>query len=414
MHNICGLDFGTSNTISTVYKGGKTVMVPFESNSKSLPSSVFFPFEEIDKPIYGDLATNTYVNNGYGRYMKSFKRILGTQFFEQGTALKPGTNIFFHDIIVNYLKHVKNTTEAYLEGETDYVVVGKPVRLSEKEKGGNSGIAQLESILKNVGYKNYSFLEEPIAAAYYHKDKIANNSLAIVADLGGGTCDFTIVGINENKKDLNILSTSGISLGGTDIDSNFALEVFFPELGYKTIDKFKGLTLPALPYRLASDWNKITTSLYTQKTAFLVRKMINNAKYKEKVIQLKSLIENKKAHSLLNQIEQTKIKLSETAELKFNSEFISNASLDISKVLLEESINGVVDKIIKTANDCCTQAGVNEKAINYLILTGGTSKMPLIKQLFKERFSEAKLIESNSMDSVALGLLEKAKKDMNL
>lgn len=414
MHNICGLDFGTSNTISNVYKDGKTVMVPFENNSKSLPSSVFFPFEEIEKPIYGDLATNTYVNNGYGRYMKSFKRILGTQFFEQGTALKPGTNIYFHDIIVNYLKHVKNTTEKFLGGETDYVVVGKPVRLSDKENGENSGIGQLESILKNVGYKNYSFLEEPIAAAYYHKDRIENKSLAIVADLGGGTCDFTIVEINKNKKDLNILATSGVSLGGTDIDSNFALEVFFPELGYKTLDKFKGLTLPALPYRLASDWNKITTSLYTKKTEFLVRKMINNAKHKEKVTQLKSLIENKKAHSLLNQIEQTKIKLSETNILNFKSEFISNASLDISKALLEDSIHTIVAKIIKTANDCCKLAGVNENAINYLILTGGTSKMPLVKQLFEETFYNAKLIENNSMDSVALGLLEKAKKDMNL
>ncbi len=414
MQNICGLDFGTSNTISTVYKGGKTIMVPFENNNKSLPSSVFFPFEAIDKPIYGDLATNTYVNNGYGRYMKSFKRILGTQFFEQGTALKPGTNIFFHDIIVNYLKHVKEKTEDFLGGETDYVVVGKPVRLSEKEKGANSGITQLESILKSVGYKNYSFLEEPIAAAYYHKEKIDKNSLAIVADLGGGTCDFTVVGINEDKKDLNILATSGISLGGTDIDSNFALEVFFPELGYKTIDKFKGLTLPALPYRQASDWNKITTLLYTKKTEFLVRKMINNAKYKEKVVQLKSLIENKKAHSLLNQIEQTKIKLSDTKELMFSSEFLSNTNLTISKSLLEDAINGVISKIVATANDCCLQAGVNEKSIDYLILTGGTSKMPLVKQLFKETFSKAKLIENNSMDSVALGLLEKAKKDTNL
>lgn len=411
MNNICGLDFGTSNTISTVYQNGSTVMVPFEGN-KSLPSCVFFPFKEIDNPIYGDVATNTYVNSGYGRYMKSFKRILGTPFFDQGTNLKPGTNILFHDIIVDFLKHVKKKTEAFTKKETDYVVVGRPVRLSEGGKDDdNSGIHQLESILKEVGYKNYSFLEEPIAAAYYHKKSLENKSLAIIADLGGGTCDFTIVEINNN--DLSILSTSGVSIGGTDLDSYFALKAFFPELGYKSVDKFKGLALPDSPFRNASDWNKITTSLYTFKTEMLVKKMVGNAKYPEKVSQLQKLVTDKNAHSLLGEIEDTKIKLSETEGLNFNSKFIPNASnLNITKDLLENAIGNSVHKILKTSSECCKLAGVEEKAIDYLILTGGTSKTPFIKELFKETFLNAKLIENNSMDSVALGLLEKAKMDV--
>ncbi len=415
MKNICGLDFGTSNTISTVYKDNRTIMVPFEGINKSLPSCVFFPFEEIEKPIYGNLATDTYVNNGYGRYMKSFKRILGTSFFEKGTNLKPGTNIFFHDIIVDYLKYIKNKTEEFTGRETDYVVVGKPVRLSEENNESNSGISQLESILKHVGYKNYSFLEEPIAAAYYHKKRLKDNSLAIVADLGGGTCDFTVVEVNGKKKDLNILSTSGVSLGGTDIDSHFALKAFFPELGYKSPDKFKGLILPDTPFRYASDWNKITTSLYTLKTELLVKKMVNNAKYKEKIIQLQKLINDKNAHSLLDQIEATKIKLSEKSSIAFNSKFMPNSmNLTITKNILENSIENIVSKILNTSNHCCVKAGVKKEAIDYLILTGGTSKMPLIKKLFKETFFNAQLIEKNSMDSVALGLLEKAKKDLDI
>lgn len=414
MKNICGLDFGTSNTISTVYKDGKTVMVPFEQNT-SLPSCVFFPFKDIQSPIYGSIATDTYVNNGYGRYMKSFKRILGTPFFKQGTSLKPGTTILFHNIIVDYLKYVKKETELFTGKETDYVVVGKPVRLSENENGANSGITQLEAILKDVGYKNYSFLEEPIAAAYYHKDRLKEKSLAIVADLGGGTCDFTIVEVQDKNKELQILATSGVSLGGTDIDSSFALKSFFSELGYKTPDKFKGLQLPDTPYRYASDWNKITTSLYTLKTEFLVKKMMGNARDKEKVAQFYELIQHKKAHSLLSEIENTKIKLSDIRELNFKSELIPKTNdLKITKSLLEIAIKDIVDKIINTSLKCCELAGVKKTDINYLILTGGTSKMPLIKEVFTENFANAALIENNAMDSVALGLLEKAKKDIGL
>jgi hypothetical chaperone protein len=414
MDNVCGLDFGTSNTISTVYKEGKDIMVPLEGCNKSLPSSVFFPFNEIENPIYGDLATNTYINNGYGRYMKSFKRILGTTFFDQRTVLKPGFSISFQEIIIDYLKYVKNKTEEFTKQETDYVVIGKPVRLSENVNGPNSGIAQLEAILKKVGYKNYSFLEEPIAAAYYHKKNLENKSFAIVADLGGGTCDFTIVEINNKEKDLNILSTSGISLGGTDLDSLFALKTFLPELGYNSIDKFKGITLPSTPFRDAADWNKITTSLYSKKTEMLVRKMVANSKYPEKVTQFQKLINDKNAHSLLSEIEETKIKLSQKESIDFKSKFIPNTvDLNITKSVLESSIENSVHKILNTASECCTLAGLEKTAIDYLILTGGTSKMPLIKQLFKDTFSNAKLIENNSMDSVALGLLEKAKKDIS-
>lgn len=411
MKNICGLDFGTSNTISSVYKKHTNQLVDLEKGNTSLPSAVYFPFEDLRSPIYGELATNTYINNGYGRYMKSFKRTLGTSFFEQGTILKPGYRVFFRDIIVDYIKHVKNKTEIYTEKEIDYAVIGKPVRLNNSSSiGENSGINQLESILKEVGYKNYSLLEEPIAAAYYHKNRIGNNSIALVADLGGGTCDFTAVEMNNDV--LKILATSGIAIGGTDLDSSFALTNFYPELGYRTIDKFKGLTISDKPYRAASDWNNITTQLYTPKIEMLVKKMLTTAKEKEKVFQLLEIIKNKKAHSLLSEIEDVKIKLSNKNEISFNSSHMANnTSLIINKMSFEESIKSMALKIIKTATACCELSSIKKEDVKYLILTGGSSKIPFIKNLFISNFSNAELIENNAMDSVALGLLEKAKAD---
>ena len=410
MKNVCGLDFGTSNTISSTYLNNKNQLVPLEGNNFSLPSAVYFPFDNIKQPIYGDNATNIYINNGYGRYMKSFKRTLGTSFFEQGTILKPGYRILFRDIIVAYIKHVKHLTEKCINNEVDYVVIGKPVRLNNDRLKLNSGVLQLESILKEVGYKNYSLLEEPIAAAFYHKNKIKNNSIALVADLGGGTCDFTTVETNDNK--LKILATSGITLGGTDLDSSFALNNFYPELGYKSIDKFKGVTLSDKPYRAAADWNNITTQLYTPKIDFLVKKMITTAKEKDKVLQFYDLVVNKKAHSLLTEIENTKISLSNTEKIIFNSTHIPNTiDLKVTKNAFEISINAMVAKIIKTAGTCCELSQTKKESIKYLILTGGSSKIPLVKNLFKVNFPNAELIENNSMDSVALGLLEKAKYD---
>ena len=57
MSTIIGLDFGTSNTVATVYNNGKSTMVPLEDENASLPSSIFFPFSDLEKPIYGNIAT---------------------------------------------------------------------------------------------------------------------------------------------------------------------------------------------------------------------------------------------------------------------------------------------------------------------------------------------------------------------
>ena len=54
MKNICGLDFGTSNTISSIYKNNSNCLVPLEDSNTSLPSAIYFPFEDIKKPIYGE------------------------------------------------------------------------------------------------------------------------------------------------------------------------------------------------------------------------------------------------------------------------------------------------------------------------------------------------------------------------
>ena len=410
--SIIGLDFGTSNTVATVYNNGKSTMVPLEDENASLPSSIFFPFSDLEKPIYGNIATEAYVKNGYGRYLKSFKRVLGTPFYTQGTLLKPGYKIQFHKLIVDYLKYVKEKVEIFIQNDIDYAIIGKPVRFSQDQDSQNSGVAQLELILKDVGFKDYSFLEEPIAAAYFHINKVTINSKAIIADLGGGTCDFTIVERNNLESEFEILSTSGVSLGGTDIDSNFALNIFYPDLGYKSLDKYKGLPLPDKPYRYASDWNLITNLLYTPKIEMLVKKMVNNSQEKEKLNQFQKIVSDKQAHSLLGQIENTKIELSNKNNLTFKSHLMPNSSgLAVSRDDLNNSIKHITDKIIKASDECCELASVNNDSIDYLILTGGTSKLPLLKELFTLKFPNAKVISDNSMDAVSKGLLTKAIKN---
>lgn len=373
-----------------------------------MPSAVFFPFDISRKPVYGSKATEIYTNDGRGRYMKSFKRILGTPFFNQGTTFRPGIRLKFHDIIVDYLKNIKSITESQTGKAIEYVTIGKPVRLSEDHS--IDGISQLEAILNEVGFTKFSFVEEPIAAAYFHKKNIPPQSYTLVADLGGGTCDFSLVYKNsEQSQSLDIKATSGISIGGTDIDSHFALACFFEYMGYKSVDKFKGLVLPDTLYRYAADWNKITTSLYTPKSDILIRKLLKIAKKKEEVEKLFFIIEHKKAHSVLQSIETCKIELSESNPNTFYNQWLYDKPLSITTRNLDDAIKNLVTTIVKTALECLVPSQIEPGQIAQLILTGGTSKLPFLKKQFAETFKNATIIDNNTMNSVVYGLLEKAK-----
>lgn len=407
---ICGIDFGTSNTLSAVYDQGKEQLVALENDAFSMPSAIFFPFEDADNPVYGTAATQAYMNEGYGRYMKSFKRILGTPFFQQGTLFKPGTRLKFHDVLVNFLKTIKTTTEAQTGKAIDYVVIGTPVRLSEDNS--IDGIAQLKAVLNDVGFSHFSFVEEPIAAAYFHKKNITAGSYTLIADLGGGTCDFSLVYKNSQQPaSLDIVATSGISIGGTDVDSVFALACFFTYIGYKTPDKFKGLTLPDTLYRYAADWNRITTSLYTPKSDILIRKLLKIAKEKAKLETFFSMIQNKRAHDVLQSIETYKIHLSESKRAPFYNTWLHKKPLHIPESSLNDAVKALVDSIVKTAVTCVSSGKIEPHQVEQLVLTGGTSKLPVLKQQLSETFKNATVIDTNTMDSVAYGLLEKAKMD---
>ena len=144
----------------------------------------------------------------------------------------------------------------------------------------------------------------------------------------------------------------------------------------------------------------------------LVKKMVNNSQEKEKLNQFQKIVSDKQAHSLLGQIENTKIELSNKNNLTFKSHLMPNSSgLAVSRDDLNNSIKHITDKIIKASDECCELASVNNDSIDYLILTGGTSKLPLLKELFTLKFPNAKVISDNSMDAVSKGLLTKAIKN---
>ncbi len=119
---ICGLDFGTTNsTFSYLGDDGQVQLVPLEQGKETLPTAVFFNFEE-GESFYGREALSQYVEGEFGRLMRALKSVLGTSLMADKTQVQ-GKLVAFEDIIARFLKEMKTRAEQHTSQSFDSVVL---------------------------------------------------------------------------------------------------------------------------------------------------------------------------------------------------------------------------------------------------------------------------------------------------
>ena len=185
----CGIDFGTSNSsIAVASADGKPYLVAVEDSQPTIPSTVFY--EPGHLPLFGHQALSAYLHGREGRFMRSLKRVLGTDLMLSGTIVN-GKSVKFENILAQFVGYLKHQAEENVKDELTDVVMGRPVHFRDNdEKGDREAERQLENIARRVGFKNIVFQYEPIAAAFAHEPRISGEKLACFIDFGGGTSDF--------------------------------------------------------------------------------------------------------------------------------------------------------------------------------------------------------------------------------
>lgn len=107
----CGIDFGTTNSAVSVVTQGKTPeLIRFGKGKETIPTAIFFPEENTYCPTFGDEAVAQYINGAVGRFMRSLKRILGTDLMDMKTEVND-VRLSYEDIILRFLKYLKETAE---------------------------------------------------------------------------------------------------------------------------------------------------------------------------------------------------------------------------------------------------------------------------------------------------------------
>lgn len=407
----CGIDFGTSNTTVAIAQENidQITLVPLEEEHLTIPSTIFFPAES-PRVVFGRKAINAHVAQEDGRFMRSFKRVLGTSLMKEGTHIS-GRKTKFEHIIGHFIEDIKNKAELLVDREIQYVVAGRPVHFVDgNDKADKEAEGQLEAIFTAAGFKHIRFQYEPIAAAFAHELTMGDaERLAVVMDIGGGTSDFTVMKLSEcyiNKQDRqeDILSNAGVRIGGNDFDRALSLKCFMPLLGLGSQWGSKGLGFPITPFFDLSELSKIQY-MYTQKYKRDLKELISQSNNKILTHRLLSIVEEEQGHTLMSAVEETKIQLSSYDQTTADLSFIeANLQAHIDRMQFEDSLYGNLESIQKTINDCIVMAGVKADDVALVILTGGGTAIPLIQKITRRIFPHAEISDGNRLSSVGFGL----------
>ena len=410
----CGIDFGTSNsTVALAGGGGGARLIELEGGKTALPSAIFFR-DGGGGQLFGRAGIDAYLRGDEGRLIRGLKKILGTSLMEERTMLG-NRPVYFTAILETFIRHLKSRADDAAGADVENVVMGRPVHFHDNDHDADQ-LSQntLEKIARAAGFKNVEFLYEPIAAAFAHEAKVEGEKLAIVIDLGGGTSDFTVIRIARDKMDKpdradDILATGGVRIGGTNFDSRLSLHGFMPYLGLGTVyrdmfDADKWLEMPLTPYAQLSDWPMVHQA-QTQAAIAQTVDLKRRAYEPEKIERLLRVQENHLGHALLEEVEITKIAL--TAQARFEAslgELESTLRFPVTRREFETAIRADVNGIFKAMNACLKQAGLPPDRIDLVILTGGSTELPVINKTVADMFPHAQVSQGNRLDSVGLGL----------
>ena len=411
--SFCGLDFGTSNSAIGVVNHDDVTMIPLESGESLIRTAIFIDDEE-KAFLYGREGVNSYLDGHQGRLMLSIKSVLGTPLMHEKTHVL-NEMVPFTSIIGLFIAEVKKRAEQVCGHDITDVVLGRPVRFNDTNDALD---AQAENALREVaekqGFKNIEFQLEPIAAAKAFQSNHNIEGNLLIVDIGGGTSDFTILTSDASKsgEDFEVLGTSGIHLGGTNLDQVLALNKVMPELGMNSFMRAMNgtdISIPSAWFHQLSTWHEINR-LYPPTTIKSIQDALITSLDKKRTDRLINVLKGKQGHRILEDVEHCKRRLSDSDRAAISLDAIeAGLNIEVGKSEFEQAIDPTISSIRDKINELVTQCGLRNNNIDYVFYTGGTTLIPMVQNTINHMLPNAKALTGDMLHSVGIGLTLDAK-----
>ena len=407
MANACGVDFGTSNSTVGWVRPGQPTLLPLEDGKATLPSVVFFNADD-DQVRYGRAALADYLEGYDGRLMRSLKSLLGTSLMEGQTEVG-GRALPFRQLLGHFIGEVKRRAECEAGRSFERAVFGRPVYFVDDDPDADR-LAEdtLAGIARAVGFTEIGFQYEPIAAAFDYESRIEREELVLIADIGGGTSDFSLVRLGParaartDRRD-DILATGGVHIGGTDFDKYLSLASVMPLLGHGST-LLSGASVPSSYYFNLATWHTINQA-YTRKSIAQLADLVRDAAEPDKLKRLQRLIDDRAGHWLAMRVEEAKIGLSDVPEVQLDLDRLDPPELlRVHRDLFTDAIAGMIDSVGATVQRLLDEAGVAPERVDTVFFTGGSSGVASLRERIAAIVPDARRVEGDLFGSIGAGL----------
>ena len=403
----CGLDFGTSNTTFGSTIDNVPSLVPLEGGETTIPSAIFY--ERDGAVLIGRKAIEAYIDGVPGRLMRSLKSVLGTSLIDETTQVGR-IRSSFRDVIAYYLGAVKRRAEQAAGRAFRNVVHGRPVHFVDNAPDADRRAeATLQTIVREIGFANVAFQFEPIAAALDYERQIIREEIALIADIGGGTSDFSIVRLSPDRhhkaeRQGDILANDGVRIGGTDFDRRLSLGVLMPLLGYGSAMQRAGLDAPLRYFHDLATWSNINR-MYEQRVMSEIRGVRRESREPKLLGRLLRVLEEQRGHTLAMDIENAKIALSGKNRSDIPLSWIEpGLEVAIGRDDLVSHTKELAANIGARIGICLRQARLDPDDIHAVFLTGGSVQLAHVRRAILQGLPAARVIEGDTFGAVGKGL----------
>lgn len=438
-----GFDYGTANCSVAVMQDGAPRMLMMENGSSLLPSMLSAPTREavsewlyrhhqvpatgdetqallrramnynrdedievLDNSVQFGLASlKQYIDDPEEVYfVKSPKSFLGA------SGLKPQQVAVFEDLVCSMMLHIRQQAQSQLQETIEQAVIGRPINF--QGLGGDEANTQAVGILQRAaqraGFRDVVFQYEPVAAGLDFEASLSEEKRVLVVDIGGGTTDCSVLLMGpqwrtRHDREQSLLGHSGCRVGGNDLDIALAFKSLMPLLGMGG-ETEKGIALPILPWWNAVAINDVPaqTDFYSSANGRLLRDLARDARDAEKVALLYKVWQQRLSYRLVRSAEESKIALSESAQIDTRLPFISDTlATAISQDRLEAALNQPLTRILEQVQLALENS--SEKP-DVIYLTGGSARSPLIKKALAEQLPGIPVAGGDDFGSVTAGL----------
>ena len=343
---VIGIDLGTTYSCVAVMEGGKPEVIPNAEGSRTTPSVV--GFTRTGERIVGHLAKRQAVTNP-GRTILSIKREMGTNYRVtiDGSAYSP------EQLSAMILQKLKVDAEAYVGEAITKAVITVPAYFNDSQRQATRDAGQI------AGLEVMRIINEPTASSLaYGLDKLEQDGVILVYDLGGGTFDVSILDITEGV--FEVKATAGNNrLGGDDFDQAII------------------------------DWMKAEF----QKA--------NGIDISNDLMAIQRLKET---------AEKSKIELSSAMVSEIHLPFLTadasgpkHFQAALTRAKFNELSAHLVEATMEPVQQAIGDSGLSPEQIEHVLLVGGSTRIPAVQDAIKRFFQKDPVKSVNPDEAVALG-----------